>query len=59
MTRRVLSWNVNGLRAIHRHGDFLDWFLKESPDILCIQELKSLVEQLPPELRKIDGLSNG
>ncbi len=55
MTLRALSWNVNGLRAIHRHGDFLDWFAAESPDILCLQEIKSLVEQMPPELRHVDG----
>ena len=55
MSLRALSWNVNGLRAIHRHGDFLDWFSAESPDILCLQETKSLVEQLPPELRQVDG----
>jgi exodeoxyribonuclease-3 len=55
MTITALSWNVNGLRAIHRHGDFLDWFTAVSPDILCLQETKSLVEQLPPELRRIDG----
>ena len=48
---RLISWNVNGLRAIHRHGDFLDWLTAESPDILCLQETKSLEEQLPPELR--------
>ena len=55
MTVRLLSWNVNGLRAIHRHGDFLNWFTSESPDVLCLQETKSLVEQLPPELRRIEG----
>ena len=55
MSLHVLSWNVNGLRAIHRHGDFLDWFATESPDILCLQETKSLVEQLPPELLRVDG----
>ena len=51
---RLISWNVNGLRAIHRHGNFLDWLTAESPDILCLQETKSLVEQLPPELRRVD-----
>ena len=55
MSLTALSWNVNGLRAIHRHGDFLDWFKAEAPDILCIQETKSLVEQLVPELRRVDG----
>jgi len=55
MTVRALSWNVNGLRAIARHGDFLPFLEAESPDILCLQEIKSLVEQLPPELRHVDG----
>ena len=55
MTLRALSWNVNGLRAIYRHGDFVDWFAAEPPDILGLQETKSLVEQLPPELRRVDG----
>jgi exodeoxyribonuclease-3 len=52
---KALSWNVNGLRAIHRHGDFLPFLEAESPGILCLQEIKSLVEQLPPELRHVDG----
>ncbi|MEK7806974.1 MAG: endonuclease/exonuclease/phosphatase family protein, partial [Chloroflexota bacterium] len=39
-TIRVFSWNVNGLRAVHRKG-FLDWFTKASPDILCLQETKA------------------
>ena len=51
---RVLSWNVNGLRAVHKKG-FLDWLSIESPDILCLQETKASEEQLPVGLRDIDG----
>ena len=51
---RILSWNVNGLRAVHKKG-FLDWFRGENPDILCIQETKADEEQLPGELRSVDG----
>lgn len=50
---KILSWNVNGLRAILKKG-FLDWLLKEQPDILCIQETKAHEEQLPEEVRKIE-----
>ena len=50
----LLSWNVNGLRAVHKKG-FLDWFQKASPDILCLQETKSSEEQLPGELKVVDG----
>jgi len=51
---KILSWNVNGLRAIHKKG-FLEWMKQEKPDILCIQETKSQIEQLPAELRAIAG----
>jgi exodeoxyribonuclease-3 len=51
---RLLSWNVNGLRAIAKKG-FRQWFLESSPDILCIQETKSHPEQLDEELLDIDG----
>jgi exodeoxyribonuclease III len=55
MTTRAISWNVNGLRAVHRHEIFLPFLKDESPDILCLQEIKSLKEQLPPELIDVDG----
>ncbi len=51
---RILSWNVNGLRAVYKKG-FLDWFLKERPDILCIQETKAHEAQIPEEIRNIEG----
>ncbi len=36
---KILSWNVNGIRANIRKG-FLDFIKKEKPDILCCQEVK-------------------
>lgn len=53
-TRTIISWNVNGLRAMHRKG-FLKWFLDYKPDILCLQEIKATEDQLPRKLRSIDG----
>lgn len=53
-TRKILSWNVNGIRAIHKKG-FLDWFAETSPDMLCIQETKAHREQLPEELTETTG----
>ncbi|ATU08464.1 exodeoxyribonuclease III [Methanohalophilus portucalensis] len=50
----MLSWNVNGLRAVAKKG-FLEWFDSESPDILCLQETKARPSQLPPNVRRIDG----
>lgn len=42
---RIISYNVNGLRAAIGKG-FIDWFGKESPDILCIQETKMQEDQV-------------
>lgn len=50
----IVSWNVNGLRAVHKRGDFA-WVLKEKPDILCLQEVKAEPDQLPAEIRDISG----
>jgi exodeoxyribonuclease-3 len=46
---RILCWNVNGIRAIWKKG-FPEWFAKEMPDILCIQETKAQPEQLDNEV---------
>lgn len=51
---RLVSWNVNGLRAAHRKG-FVDWFKKASPDVLCIQETKCQLDQVPEEISKLEG----
>lgn len=45
MTKKIISWNVNGIRAIEKKG-FLEWLFTESPDILCLQETKAKKEQL-------------
>jgi exodeoxyribonuclease-3 len=51
---KILCWNVNGIRAIDKKGLF-DWFKKESPDILCLQEIKAMPDQIPPHLRNMPG----
>lgn len=51
---KIVSWNVNGLRAVHKKG-FLDWFGSEDADIVCLQETKAHEEQVPEELRGIPG----
>lgn len=51
---RILSWNVNGIRAIAKKG-FIEWISKENPDILCLQETKAHKEQLDDSLIHIDG----
>lgn len=38
---KLYSWNVNGLRAVIRKGDFQRFIKQEDPDILCLQETKA------------------
>lgn len=54
---RILSWNVNGIRAVYKKG-FLEWFFKEKADIVCVQETKAWAEQLVDELRNPVGYSS-
>ena len=56
-TVNILSWNVNGIRAVYKKG-FLDWLQASSPDILCLQETKAAPEQLPDALREPPGYSS-
>ena len=51
---RALSWNVNGIRAAHKKG-FLEWLGNEDPDIMCLQETKAHLDQLPEGLKDITG----
>ncbi len=51
---KIISWNVNGIRAWAKKGYF-EWFLKESPDILCLQETKAEAVQLDPSVRSPQG----
>ncbi len=51
---RIVSWNVNGLRACVRKG-FLDFLEASEADVVGIQELRALPEQLPAEARAPEG----
>lgn len=43
-TKKMVSWNVNGLRACVGKG-FMDFLAAESPDVVCLQETKMQREQ--------------
>ena len=51
---KIISWNVNGLRAALRKGA-LDWVWKQKPDALCLQEIKARPDQLTEEQRSFSG----
>jgi exodeoxyribonuclease-3 len=44
--KRLVSWNVNGIRACVNKG-FVEWVNSSNPDIICLQEIKALEEQFP------------
>ncbi len=46
---KLISWNVNGLRACLNKG-FLDFFQREAPDVLCLQETKLQPHQIELDL---------
>ena len=49
---RIISWNVNGIRAVSKKG-FLEWITKESPEIVCLQEIKANLDQFPTEIMEL------
>ena len=47
---KIMSWNVNGIRAVHKKG-FFEHFVEEyKPDILCLQETKAQQHESPTNL---------
>lgn len=48
-TIEIISWNVNGIRAVAEKGAF-EWIEERRPHILCLQEIKALPEQIPENL---------
>ncbi len=52
--KKIISWNVNGLRAIGKKG-FTDIVYELDADIISLQEIKALPDQLPESLRSLEG----
>ena len=38
---KIISWNVNGIRAVHKKGLFIPFIKKYQPEVLCLQETKA------------------
>jgi len=47
---RIISWNVNGIRAVHKKGFLVPFIQKYQPDILCLQETKAEQHQSEVDL---------
>ena len=52
---KIISWNVNGIRAVARKGNLQEVYGAEQPDILCLQETKAHPDQLTKSILHPEG----
>ena len=50
---KIATWNVNGIRA--RQAQVQEFIDREQPDVLCLQEIKASLDQLPVWLCDLEG----
>jgi exodeoxyribonuclease-3 len=50
---KVITWNVNGIRA--RHAQLQELIAAEQPDVICLQEIKAAPDQVPALMAAPDG----
>ena len=53
MSLKVSTWNVNGIRA--RGEQFEQWVAAAQPDVVCLQEIKAKIEQVPAAICNLNG----
>ncbi len=51
---KIITYNVNGIRAALKKG-WIDWLKVANPDVICLQEIKANLEQVP-EITLIEDL---
>ena len=52
---KIISWNVNGLRAVWKKGALQKLVEQENPDIFVLQETKCTPDQLTEEMKSFSG----
>lgn len=50
---KIVTWNVNGIRA--REAQLQELVDTQKPDVICLQETKATLEQVPPTLVELPG----
>jgi exodeoxyribonuclease-3 len=50
---KIATWNVNGIRK--RQTELQEWLDREQPDVVCLQEIKATIDQLPVWLCDMEG----
>ncbi len=51
---KIITWNVNGLRALLRKGK-KEWLLEQAADVICLQEIKARPDQIAEADRDFPG----
>jgi len=51
---KIMTLNANGIRSATSKG-FIEWMLKQHPDVVCLQETKAQEHQLSPDVQKPRG----
>jgi exodeoxyribonuclease-3 len=54
MSIKLVSWNVNGIRAVSKKEEFWQWFDNTDADIINFQEVRATRKQIPKELAGLD-----
>ena len=49
---KIATWNVNGIRA--RQAQLCEWLERDRPDVVCLQELKAELSQVPEQCKLAD-----
>jgi exodeoxyribonuclease-3 len=55
---KLISWNVNGIRAVHKKGTLADLIKKQKPDYVCLQETKAEQHQSEVDLSEYEEYWN-
>jgi len=54
MSIKLVSWNVNGIRAVSKKDEFWDWFDNTDADIINFQEVRATKDDIPKKLAEVD-----
>ena len=55
---KLVSWNVNGIRSIHKKGELTAFLQKQKPDVVCLQETKAEQHQSEVDLPEYEEYWN-
>lgn len=55
---KITSWNINGIRAVHKKGLFVPFIESLNPDIACFQETKAEKHQSEVDLPQYEEYWN-